>query len=1069
MDKHKDEKMIPKKAGVDLINANDEMNKEPKIDTAKIEQIKRKKWVLVLCTLLIGIVASVLFVKVSSAFETERSKVTIIDTVNTLTESYQSTMETEQVLTNFLLLSCQTESEAVLQMISDYQLYNLSRKERLNHVETLRSVLSKTNGREVFLIDEKGSLFLTTTNDALDSNIVQLGYFSKEELEEQINLAQQIQEDPEAQNKVTISFNQALGYYYCRQVCKKDGTPSPYYMIIVYDSDQIDEVIKTSVDRTVLASALSTNSMLMALSIYSEEEFLYSTIKNVGTYRPVLLDENGEAFTDDTALAAGKWLELRLVPKSGSDETISYPETYARSVIDPLGNKLYVVGSFTQFENPDESVRLIGAAIAATLVLLALMLMNIVYFLFCYKSSILVSRYTVLSAGVTFVSIILFAVTIYYFQSVEDLTEIAISAEEVQTEITEMKAYEREQYEKITEYFKYSELRQMSLIAYDLESSEDQFNDADRRKIYYSTGKDGHYEPIRDSLGNIMTCTAGSQLLSSKEFKMEQANLWLINDLGYAVASSSESDWSMNTNQMEEGELVRQVLRGTSSYVYENVKDESGLVMSTTIVYPMALYMKTGKSGFTVYLSREQYQKVVEAGKAEEYGVKKLDGALLVRVQVEPEALQLCRETFEADMAIIANQTYTNIVPLEKLENNTMIAGDGIIYSGRDNLDLKEVVVPASGASQKIFNFFRTISRIKCYFYVTNDFSQGDSTALCYTKDLVHNQRTYMVTVYTILSALALICNWVVFRVGKKYFNKEMEAVLGDSFNAFFKEKKKEPSGVLSKENTIGDRGDYLNFALRVLKKADRFGLKAESVTMLLIQVVLLLCGGLIVNDLFLTKQYGSNTLFINIYSAEWERCFNYYNLVAMLALFLINITVFSLVRSIVELFCVPFGGKVATYAKLIVSVIQYVLMFIGIFYGAYLMGMELKSLGTMATVIAGVIGIGSQALISDIGSGIAILAEGRYMIGDLVQVDAFVGRIRDIGVRNCILVNDQNVEKSVSNSRMNNAILLTNRVTRDEGEAEEEETEEEETEERTGRPVERESKRSRRGDVQGN
>ena len=75
----------------------------------------------------------------------------------------------------------------------------------------------------------------------------------------------------------------------------------------------------------------------------------------------------------------------------------------------------------------------------------------------------------------------------------------------------------------------------------------------------------------------------------------------------------------------------------------------------------------------------------------------------------------------------------------------------------------------------------------------------------------------------------------------------------------------------------------------------------------------------------------------------------------------------------------------------------------------------------TVTGLIAGVLKYGAQSLIEDIITGIFIIFEGQYNIGDIIILDDFRGTVRDIGVRTTVIEDAGGNLKVVNNSDIRN------------------------------------------------
>ena len=85
---------------------------------------------------------------------------------------------------------------------------------------------------------------------------------------------------------------------------------------------------------------------------------------------------------------------------------------------------------------------------------------------------------------------------------------------------------------------------------------------------------------------------------------------------------------------------------------------------------------------------------------------------------------------------------------------------------------------------------------------------------------------------------------------------------------------------------------------------------------------------------------------------------------------------------------------------KMAANVLRAVLLFVGLMFALSAAGIDLTALGVLGGALGVGIGFGLQKLAANYISGFVILAERSMRIGDMVKVDNFEGRIRDITTR---------------------------------------------------------------------
>lgn len=90
------------------------------------------------------------------------------------------------------------------------------------------------------------------------------------------------------------------------------------------------------------------------------------------------------------------------------------------------------------------------------------------------------------------------------------------------------------------------------------------------------------------------------------------------------------------------------------------------------------------------------------------------------------------------------------------------------------------------------------------------------------------------------------------------------------------------------------------------------------------------------------------------------------------------------------------------------------------------LFGVDIRPILAGAGVIGLAIGFGAQSLVKDVVSGLFILVENQYGIGDKVKIGSFEGRVIRITMRSTSLKNDEGKIYHISNGSIKDVINLS-------------------------------------------
>lgn len=152
----------------------------------------------------------------------------------------------------------------------------------------------------------------------------------------------------------------------------------------------------------------------------------------------------------------------------------------------------------------------------------------------------------------------------------------------------------------------------------------------------------------------------------------------------------------------------------------------------------------------------------------------------------------------------------------------------------------------------------------------------------------------------------------------------------------------------------------------------------------------------------------------------------NYLRLIESITIVLF---IWMLIRIIswIILIIVPEKTKKRSGFLLLQSSIKYILGFIGFIFIVLAWGVEpttlLASLGLLGLVVS----FGAQGLVEDILSGLFLIIENQYQVGDIVLLDDFRGRVDNLGLRTTRFVDPLNYDvRIVNNSEVRSIINLS-------------------------------------------
>lgn len=117
---------------------------------------------------------------------------------------------------------------------------------------------------------------------------------------------------------------------------------------------------------------------------------------------------------------------------------------------------------------------------------------------------------------------------------------------------------------------------------------------------------------------------------------------------------------------------------------------------------------------------------------------------------------------------------------------------------------------------------------------------------------------------------------------------------------------------------------------------------------------------------------------------------------------------------------------KAATFTSLILSLLKWAAIIVALFLILKKWGVDTKSILASMGIIALVVGLGCQSLISDIVAGIFLVADNAFEVGDIVVIDGFRGTVKEIGLKTTKIEDAGGNIKLISNSHINTMVNLT-------------------------------------------
>ena len=112
---------------------------------------------------------------------------------------------------------------------------------------------------------------------------------------------------------------------------------------------------------------------------------------------------------------------------------------------------------------------------------------------------------------------------------------------------------------------------------------------------------------------------------------------------------------------------------------------------------------------------------------------------------------------------------------------------------------------------------------------------------------------------------------------------------------------------------------------------------------------------------------------------------------------------------------------RARTITSLLTGTAKYLAVIAGVIWGLSILGVNSTAVLAGVGIIGLILGFGAQSLIEDVITGLFIIFEGKYSIGDIIVLDDFRGTVKDIGVRTTTIEDAGYNLKVVNNSDIRN------------------------------------------------
>lgn len=179
------------------------------------------------------------------------------------------------------------------------------------------------------------------------------------------------------------------------------------------------------------------------------------------------------------------------------------------------------------------------------------------------------------------------------------------------------------------------------------------------------------------------------------------------------------------------------------------------------------------------------------------------------------------------------------------------------------------------------------------------------------------------------------------------------------------------------------------------------------------------------------TYDDAGNVISTTYYANGWEVMSQHFSDSAFkigISFFVIGaaLMLFYLIKFIINLSSMKAGRRGKTVASLLKSCFRYAIILIAIGVVLAVWGVNVTAIVAGVGVLTLVIGLGCQSLINDVVSGLFLIFDDFFSVGDIVIVDGFRGTVVSIGLKSTRFLDGGGNYKSINNSAISTVVNLS-------------------------------------------
>ncbi len=388
----------------------------------------------------------------------------------------------------------------------------------------------------------------------------------------------------------------------------------------------------------------------------------------------------------------------------------------------------------------------------------------------------------------------------------------------------------------------------------------------------------------------------------------------------------------------------------------------------------------------------------------------------LVQIAIRPVLLETVMETADLDTILdgvkVGSNGFAFAVNIEDntfayYPKNSRYVGESVLDHGMKEKELKDG-----------YNDYLTIDGTK--YYAASAETDEYYIYLAGTEGELMSERVPLTVVTGIVALICLIIVFLLMIFEPKQNIREGSEEDGGSGDRIIDTEM--PSGRVVHTESAASR--FMNQSFSWAEKSP--WQKTETLLRWLMAVFAIIVAAAV---LLRGQIFDQSSIFYYILSNKWERGLNIFAITACIMFICAAITIEAIVQRLLRLLAQVLSARGETIVRLIRSFIRYGMIIGMTYYCLLLIGIDGTTLLASAGILSVAISFGARELVEDIISGLFIICEGEFRVGDIIMVGDWRGTVLEIGIRTTKVEEPAQNVKVIRNSEVTDVINMTKKL----------------------------------------